>query len=758
MPRSPSRHRRLTLETLCDRRVMENHAPMLNPLVPPSLMSVIEDDPNPPGTLVSDIVGTRITDTDPDAVEGIAVVGLTERIHGTWQYSVDAGSSWADLLEASDPAALVLAADDLVRFLPGLNYSGTPQLTFRGWDQTDGALPGSIVDISSLQGGTGAYSTAFLRANLAVTRANDAPVLDTSTLAQLSDMTEGKTLFGTRIRDFAVGKISDTDAGAVKGIAIVGLTERGPGKGFWQYQLQNDDWTDLPDASDTAALVLTPDDRVRYVGAAFYDGTPKLMFRAWDRTDGVTKGSIVDTTGRQGGYGAYSAEVLSAQQKIISRDSPPVVTMSGTVNYRIGKPAVFIAPNALVRDLDSENLNGKALLVQLHDNNTQNLLAVGAPFVVSSNQVSLNGIVVGELDAFFNGVGGKSLFINFNAAATIPVAQQLVRAITFRTDGGAARSPHIDFNLSGGQAFKFVNIILANRPPVLVNQNVAHAYSLNDSPLAVAPGIALTDSDSAHFGGGALRVRIATPEANNQLLVGTGGNFTLDAENQVLRLGVVIGQRVSDGLGGNELKIKFNTSATPAIVQELMREVAYQNPGNVQGRRTVIFTVSDGDGGINSGVSNEVSQFIDVLSARPVITTSGDAVDYVREAPPVVLAAEATVTDVDSPHFGGGSLTVAVLPGGFHNILAIGGAFNVDSNNVVRLAGVIIGTRTSSGVSTKLRVALSSNATVAIVEELVRSITYQNLDGGSAGERQIAFTLNDGQGGVGIAAKTLNVT
>jgi hypothetical protein len=44
------------------------------------------------------------------------------------------------------------------------------------------------------------------------------------------------------------------------------------------------------------------------------------------------------------------------------------------------------------------------------------------------------------------------------------------------------------------------------------------------------------------------------------------------------------------------------------------------------------------------------------------------------------------------------------------------------------------------------------------MQSLVRAITYRNL-GGSAGQRQIDFTVSDGDGGLSaVRTKTVNVT
>jgi hypothetical protein len=62
----------------------------------------------------------------------------------------------------------------------------------------------------------------------------------------------------------------------------------------------------------------------------------------------------------------------------------------------------------------------------------------------------------------------------------------------------------------------------------------------------------------------------------------------------------MIGTRTNSGIGTSELKVKFNASATKAVVQSLVRSITYRNLGGSAGQRTIEFTVSDGDGGLSA--------------------------------------------------------------------------------------------------------------------------------------------------------------
>ena len=148
-------------------------------------------------------------------------------------------------------------------------------------------------------------------------------------------------------------------------------------------------------------------------------------------------------------------------------------------------------------------------------------------------------------------------------------------------------------------------------------------------------------------------------------------------------------------------------------------------------------------------------------SAAPVLTLSA-ATNYVENAPPFVLAPEATVTDSDSTNFNTGSLTVAFTTNGTtadqigltnNGIIAVsGGAVSFNGSSIGTVSG---GTNGSSLVVN----FTSTNATPAAAQALCRAVTFfNNSDTPSTNARTVRFTLADGAGGTGVASKTVTVT
>ena len=75
-----------------------NDAPVLDNTGTMTVTAINEDETNPAGITIANLIasagGDRITDVDAGAVEGIAVTTV-DNTNGTWQYSTNGGGSWS---------------------------------------------------------------------------------------------------------------------------------------------------------------------------------------------------------------------------------------------------------------------------------------------------------------------------------------------------------------------------------------------------------------------------------------------------------------------------------------------------------------------------------------------------------------------------------------------------------------------------------------------------------------------------------------
>jgi VCBS repeat-containing protein len=148
---------------------------------------------------------------------------------------------------------------------------------------------------------------------------NDAPVLDNSGSMALNDINMGQTNNpGTLVADLIASaggnRITDQDAGAVEGIAIIAANTA---NGSWQYSLDGGaTWQALGAVSSGSARLLAANARIRFVPNLLYSGTiaNALTFRAWDQTSG-TNGGLADTT-VNGGSSAFSTAIETASIRV----------------------------------------------------------------------------------------------------------------------------------------------------------------------------------------------------------------------------------------------------------------------------------------------------------------------------------------------------------------------------------------------------------------------------------------------------------
>ena len=352
-PTAPPNRVALYLERLED-RIVPNHAPILDTSTTPTFVFVKENDPNPYGDRVGDIFGPVISDPDPGALTGIAVAGLTTG-HGTWQYSLDGGTSWTAFPAVAETAALLLDSADQIRFVPASNFLGTMTLTERAWDETSGTV-GGTADLTAGTGGSTAFSAAEGSATLTVTvTGNMAPVLDPNYPAKLTAVQVNAAPGpGNTVAQIVGPSITDRNHNAVQGIAVIGLV--GGADGAWQYSLDGGStWAPVGAVSLSSALLLRATDRVRFVPAQDFAGAgASITYHAWDQTQG-SPGGTADLTNLDPINGAFSSASAMATVFVsyFSYDSSSqTLSINGTsgpdlLTFTTGSvdPGFFIATN-----------------------------------------------------------------------------------------------------------------------------------------------------------------------------------------------------------------------------------------------------------------------------------------------------------------------------------------------------------------------------------------------------------------------------
>lgn len=315
-------------------------APVLNPNGNPTLDPINEDVSSGAniGTLVSTIItrmspGGGITDADPGALTGMAVIG-SNQTSGSWQFTTNGGGTWSDFGATSSASSLFLAANasTRIRFAPSANFNGQSGLTYIAWDQTSGTngTKGSTL----LRGGATSLSVQKEDAFISIAPVNDAPVLNPAgnpTLdaigEDVSPASNPGTLVSTILARMNPGGISDADTGAAGGMAVIGSNQT---SGTWQYTTNGGaNWNNFGSTSSASALFLAsnPSTKVRFLPNANYSGQPGFTYLAWDQTSG-TNGTKAPALVR-GGTTSLSVQKEDAFIQVTPVNDAPVVNDAG---------------------------------------------------------------------------------------------------------------------------------------------------------------------------------------------------------------------------------------------------------------------------------------------------------------------------------------------------------------------------------------------------------------------------------------------
>ena len=202
---------------------------------------------------------------------------------------------------------------------------------------------------------------------------------------------------------------------------------------------------------------------------------------------------------------------------------------------------------------------------------------------------------------------------------------------------------------------------------VTVNLQVAASltYTENDPATVIAPAAIVSDPDSPDFDGGALNVSLSGQTTDDQLGIrnqGTGaGQIGVSGAN-VTYGGTTFGT-FTGGANGTDLVVSFNSAATPAAVEALVRNITYFNISNapLTNTRTVTGTVTDGDGGTAQG-----SATIDVVPVDDpgVAVNDAFATDEANSVTGNLFASNPLNSDVDLDN----GLAVAAVNGVAGNV------------------------------------------------------------------------------------------
>lgn len=272
-----------------------------------------------------------------------------------------------------------------------------------------------------------------------------------------------------------------------------------------------------------------------------------------------------------------------------------------------------------------------------------------------------------------------------------------------------------------------INVVAASQAPVVDLNGAAagtgftNTFTEDGGAVGVGDSSQLTVTDSDDTNLGAATVTLTNrPEGSLEVLAvdttGTGITANYNSTTGVLSL---------------------TGSATVAQYQQVLRTLTYNNTSQnpTAGARTINVVVSDGD--VSSAAAVSTITVVAVNDA-PTVDLNGaaegtnfEATFEEGEGPVVIVAPTMTIADVDDNQLQSATVSITNRQNGASEVLAV----SVGSSSLVAVFNEATGVLTITG-----------QATFAIYEEVLRTLTYDNTSSDPATTaRTIEIVVNDGE-------------
>ncbi len=431
--------------------------------------------------------------------------------------------------------------------------------------------------------------------------------------------------------------------------------------------------------------------------------------------------------------------------------------------YTEDTPYTDLAPVAVVTA--TGNFSGQTLRISGLTAETR--IGFDGFATISGANVRISGVTIGTI---VGGTNGTDLVITFNSNANAAGVQTLMQELTYtNTSETPLPVQDIVFNLAGSVRTTTVTNITVNDLP-LVDLNGAGSGANNtasfieQTPVTIAPAAVLSDPDSANFVSLTANLT-ARPNGNASELLALNSS----AANLAAAQGMAVAYNSATGT------LSIAGSASQATYQAILRGIVYNNTSDnpSTANRTIQVVTNDGQG---SSLVREATISVVRVNDAPVLDLNGNdlgsntTISYRGNDPLTKIAPAGTVLDIDSVNFNGGSLRVEFTQNGAATDqlrIATDGIVTLGSNGAtVSVNGTAIGTVSGGGNGSALVISFNSNnSTPSNVQALLEHIGYVSTSASPSGlARQVAFTLNDGDGvanggqAIGTASATISMT
>jgi hypothetical protein len=296
----------------------------------------------------------------------------------------------------------------------------------------------------------------------------------------------------------------------------------------------------------------------------------------------------------------------------------PVVTAGGSATYNENGAAVTLDGGVTVSDVDSANLAGATVTITGNYASGEDVLAFGGGAGITGS---------------WNATTGR---LTLTGAATAASYQAALRSITYvdTSDAPSTAARTVTYVVNDGTdpsaaATASVTVVASNDAPVLSTGGGGIAYTENDAPTALAPGVTLGDLDDAQMQQATLQI-----SANYW-----NGEDVLAFADQ---------NGISGSWDATSGTLTLSGAASVANYQSALRSVTYEDvsddPSNAV--RTVTYQVDDG-----TDPSNTDTRTVTVTPVNdpPAIGLAGGVLIYTEGDRTTAVDPNLTVTELDDP-------------------------------------------------------------------------------------------------------------
>ncbi|WP_084629505.1 tandem-95 repeat protein [Patulibacter americanus] len=402
---------------------------------------------------------------------------------------------------------------------------------------------------------------------------------------------------------------------------------------------------------------------------------------------------------------AVSNTVTTTATVAAVNDAPTVTAGGTTATFTEDTGPAAVDPGLIADDADDATLAGATVRVAGGADAPRDALALPTtPGLTSSYDAATSTLTI-------------------TGTASTAAYQAALRSVTFATTGDdpstarrAVRFTVTDGDLTSDVADAAVDVVAVNDAPVLGGGgNTVTFEEDNVTGVPLDPSLTVTDVDSA-------TLESATVTITAGLVAGED------------RLEYTDGDGIAGAYDAATGALTLSGTATKAEYQAALRRVRYRNTNTAtpsDAVRTVQFRVNDGAASSNVSTATVTTVQVTPSNDPPTATPGGGTPTFTEGGTAVVVDPGLTLDDVDDTNLVGATVTVNAGFVAAEDRLAV----STDAS------GITASYASAAGVLT-----LSGSATVAQYQAVLRTVTYENVNGTnpSPTSRGVRIVVDDG--------------